>query len=164
MVIVMGVSGCGKTTVAQSLASQLGIQSLDADDFHSETNKAHMASGLPLTDDMRLPWVKTLRAHLEALSRTHKSCTLAFSGLRKEHRDLLRISEANVRFLHLHGSKELILARMKTREDHFMPTSLLDSQFAALEAPNEHDIIPLDIDQPLNQLVENALIQLKQSL
>ncbi|WP_075185816.1 gluconokinase [Teredinibacter haidensis] len=161
VVIAMGVSGSGKTTLAHSLGKRLGIESFDADDFHSEQNKAHMANGRPLTDAMRLPWVQSIRTHLQTLSKQGKSCSLAFSGLRLEHRDILRIPEANICFLYLEGNKELILQRMQARSKHFMPSSLLDSQFEALEVPKEKDVIALNIAQAIEPLVAQAVEALR---
>lgn len=149
--IVMGVSGCGKSTVSESLAEHFGITSLDADDFHSAENKAHMASGQPLTDAMRVPWVHGLRDHLALMAAQGESCTLAFSGLRKAHRDVLRNTGHRVFYLLLDGSRELIAKRMQARAGHFMPASLLDSQFAALERPMaDEQMMYIDIDQPVD--------------
>ncbi|WP_019601954.1 gluconokinase [Teredinibacter turnerae] len=157
-IIVMGVSGSGKTTLAQHLAKRLGIAFLDADDFHPATNKAHMASGKPLTDAMRLPWVEILRQRLNTEITAGRSLTLAFSGLRKSHRELLRQSQGQKVFFHLTGTKALIAERMIARSGHFMPESLLDSQFDALEPPiSEPDIIPLHIEHSIEQLTEQAL-------
>ncbi|SMF03219.1 gluconate kinase, SKI family [Alteromonadaceae bacterium Bs31] len=163
VLIVMGVSGSGKTTLANELGAALGIVTLDADDFHSEGNKAHMASGLPLSDEMRLPWVKAIRAHLENEAAAGNSHVLAFSGLRQQHRNLLRINNADVLFFFLHGPKELIAKRMNTREGHFMPSTLLDSQFEALELPHkEQDVIQLDTNAPMEAVLNQALASLSQ--
>jgi len=144
--------------MANALADALNFTCLDADDFHSEENKAHMASGQPLTDEMRLPWVKAIRRYLEELSRQGKHCIIAFSGLRKEHRNLLRIDHSDVRFLFLNGNKDMIHARMQSRSEHFMPTSLLDSQFDTLECPlSEPDVISLDISPDIDDILMNAL-------
>lgn len=158
VLIVMGVSGSGKTTLAHALADALSFTCLDADDFHSDSNKAHMASGKPLTDDMRRPWVKAIRRYLEELSRQQKNCIIAFSGLRREHRDLLRIEGSQVVFLYLNGSRELIAERMQARSAHFMPASLLDSQFDALECPlGEPDVIAVDILPTIDEVLAAAL-------
>lgn len=160
-IIVMGVSGSGKTTLAQHVAKRLEIEFLDADDFHPATNKAHMASGKPLTDAMRLPWVEILRHRLDAEAAAGRSLSLAFSGLRKSHRELLRQSRGKKIFFHLTGAKALIAERMIARTGHFMPESLLDSQFDTLEPPSsEPDIISLHIEHTIEQLTEQALSHL----
>ncbi|WP_185235893.1 gluconokinase [Teredinibacter franksiae] len=162
--VVMGVSGCGKTTLATTLESAIGLQAFDADDFHCAANKAHMASGHPLTDSMREPWVKEIREHLEYLAQQNRSCALAFSGLRRDHRNALRVGCSTVRFLFLEGSRELIHSRMKARSQHFMPLSLLDSQFETLDYPaiDETDLLKLDIHKPIANLVDSVVSWLQQ--
>jgi len=161
VLIIMGVSGSGKSTLAEQLGHSLGIQSLDADDFHSEENKAHMASGQPLTDAMRGPWVDAIRRHLEQKATQKQSNILAFSGLRRAHRNRLRIANASVFFIFLKGSKGTIQSRMQARSGHFMPASLLDSQFATLEPPlNEPDVIAIDIDGSAQAVQQQALEKL----
>src|SRR5690606_28297561 len=135
--VVMGVSGSGKTTLARALASAWGATFLDADDFHSEQAKALMASGQPLTDAMRQPWVERIAADLARRVAAGENVTLAFSGLRRPHRDMLRQAGLPLQFLFLHGEAELIASRMRARSDHYMPVCLLDSQFAALEPPHD---------------------------
>ncbi len=161
VLIVMGVSGCGKSTLANMLANTLNIVALDADDLHSEQNKAHMASGKPLSDEMRLPWINAIRKQLEMYAGTGKSCVLAFSGLRESHRNMLRIDGATVLFIFLHGPKALIAERMTARQGHFMPSTLLDSQFEALQLPNGDDLIQLDIAQSIEELTKETLQELK---
>jgi len=159
IIVVMGVSGCGKSTLAKQLAEHLQLQFLDADDFHSSANKAHMQHGKPLTDDMRQPWVESIRNHLVQEVQQGHSCALAFSGLRKAHRNLIRIPNANVIFLHLHGEKQIIHDRMTARAEHFMPASLIDSQYAALELPtHDESIFRLDIQLPVAALIEQSLM------
>lgn len=153
--IVMGVSGCGKSTVAQELAKHYGYIFLDADDFHSEENKAHMAAGKPLTDTMRLPWIRNMQNKLQELYETKQSCVLAYSGLRAEHRDILRQTDMQTCYIFLKGSIELISKRMAVRADHFMPTSLLESQFASLQDPGqENDVLTVDISVSLEEVLE----------
>ncbi len=152
--ICMGVSGCGKTTIAQALAEHFNFQFLDADDFHSEENKVHMAAGKPLTDAMRLPWVHSMREYVQILAQRNKSCTLAFSGLRAAHRKILRNTDMQTIYLYLKGSQQVILERMNARENHFMPDSLLDSQFDSMEDPTgESDVITVDINKNLNEIL-----------
>ncbi|WP_372016888.1 gluconokinase [Pseudoxanthomonas sp. 10H] len=133
--VVMGVSGSGKTTLARALAGAWAATFLDADDFHSAQARAHMASGQPLTDAMRQPWVERIALDLQHRVAAGERVTLAFSGLRRRHRDLLRATGLPLRFLFLSGDAATIDGRMRARSGHYMPVSLLDSQFAALEDP-----------------------------
>ena len=135
--VVMGVSGSGKTTLARALAAAWEASFLDADDFHSDAAKAHMASGQPLTDAMRQPWVERIAAELQRRVAAGERVTLAFSGLRRAHRDMLRAAGLPLRFVFLHGDMETIAARMRERSGHYMPVSLLESQFATLEDPRD---------------------------
>lgn len=159
LVIVMGVSGAGKSTVSQALAERCGYVYLDADDFHSAEARAHMAAGKPLTDAMRVPWVEAICQHLRKLAADGTDVVLAFSGLRKAHREPLRQCGYQTRFLFLDGDRETITARLQARTGHFMPSSLLDSQFASLERPSsaEPDVQVLDITPPLEQLLDQAM-------
>ena len=134
-VVVMGVAGCGKSTVGQLLARRLGWPFAEADEFHSAANVAKMASGTPLTDEDRGPWLESLRKWIDD---TPGDSVMTCSALRRSYRDILRGAQANVRFLHLHGTDEAIAARMAARADHYMPPSLLASQLATLE-PLEAD-------------------------
>lgn len=165
LVVVMGVSGSGKSTVAQKLADALSYRCLDADDYHSEEAKQRMASGIPLTNEMRKPWVRSICGHLKQLARMNVNCTLAFSGLRKDHRDQIRDAGYNITFLFLNGDKATIKKRMSNRDNHFMPAKLLDSQFETLERPTgEQDVLTVAIDTPIDAVVANALQQLSPRL
>jgi len=156
--VVMGVSGSGKTTLARALAGAWGASYLDADDFHSEEARAHMASGRALTDEMRQPWVERIVAELRRRVDAGERVALAFSGLRRRHRDMMREAGLPLRFLFLHGDRGLIAARMRARSGHYMPVSLLDSQFAALEPPQgEPDVHGIGIDAPPERILEQAL-------
>lgn len=130
IVVVMGVSGCGKSTVGALLAQRLGAEFLDADEFHTPENVAKMASGVPLADADRRPWLERLNAELR--KRTH--AVLACSALKESYRRILA-QGIDCRFVHLKGSIELIRSRMTQRQHRYMPASLLESQFAALEPP-----------------------------
>lgn len=153
LLVVMGVSGSGKSTLAQALAEHYGFTYLDADDFHSDEAKAHMAAGKPLTDTMREPWVQSICADLRRRAEAGESCTLAFSGLRRAHRQQLRSLPFATSFLFLSGEKDRIEQRMVLREDHFMPVGLLESQLAALEHPQEErDVIVLDAANTLQEI------------
>lgn len=158
LVVVMGVSGAGKSTVSQALAERCGYLYLDADDFHSADARAHMAAGKPLTDAMRIPWVETICKYLHKLAADGTHVVLAFSGLRKAHREPLRCCGYRAKFLFLDGDRDIIAARLQARTDHFMPTSLLDSQFASLERPDaEPDVHALDVTPALDQLLDQAV-------
>jgi gluconokinase len=147
--VVMGVSGSGKTTLARALAGAWGATFLDADDFHSDEARASMAGGQPLTDEMRLPWVMRIAAELQRRVAAGERVSLAFSGLRRQHRDLLRAAGLPLRFLFLRGQATLIGERMRGRSGHYMPVSLLDSQFATLEEPgDEDDVVLLPVGLP----------------
>lgn len=149
VVVVMGVSGSGKTTLARALADAWPATFLDADDFHSLAAKARMAGGQPLTDRMRAPWVRRIALDLQRRVAAGERVVLAFSGLRRRHRDRLRATGLPLKFLFLHGDAALIAARMQARRGHYMPASLLDSQFAALETPvDEADVVRIDAAEP----------------
>lgn len=156
--VVMGVSGSGKTTIAQALAEAWPAVFLDADDFHSDEARARMASGQPLTDAMRQPWVERIAAELQRRVAAGERVSLAFSGLRRRHRDMLREAGLPMRFLFLQGDRALIAARMQARSGHYMPVSLLDSQFATLEAPDgEPDVQAIAIDATPDSVLAQAL-------
>ncbi|WP_111641117.1 gluconokinase [Marinimicrobium alkaliphilum] len=163
LLVVMGVSGCGKSVTAKRLAQALGIPFLDADDFHTPEARKRMTEGRPLDDAMRAPWIASLSETLSDHRKRGQSCTLAFSGLRRQHREALRQLDFCTHFFWLTGDKALIRERLEERRDHFMPVSLLDSQFDSLESPaDEKDVTPLDTHPPLNDVVDNALNILKQ--
>ena len=128
----MGVSGCGKSTVGALLAQKLGCEFLDADEFHPPENVAKMASGVPLTDADRRPWLE----RLNALLKEREHVVLACSALKESYRKILA-QGTDCRFVHLRGSIELIGSRLAERKHRYMPSSLLESQFAALEAPRQ---------------------------
>jgi len=157
LIICMGVSGCGKSTLAKYLADQYKMEFLEADDFHSQENKEHMASGKALTDAMREPWIQAICDHLKKICRDNNNCVLAYSGLRKNHRNRFRELANLTLFLHMEGSIDLITQRMNSREGHFMPSSLLSSQFDALESTdNEHDVKKIDISRSLIEIAKEA--------
>jgi gluconokinase len=158
--ILMGVCGCGKTLIGQNLAKELGGIFEDADDFHPPPSKAKMTAGIPLTDDDRWPWLRILRARIEEM-RGQTSCyILACSALKQVYRDILRGSDSRdlLEFVHLKGSRELIGSRMAARKGHYMPTSLIDSQFAILEEPQ--DAITVDVSGSPEAITHDVLTQL----
>ena len=151
----MGVSGCGKSTVAAALADRIGGRYTDADDLHSDEARAKMAAGIPLTDEDREPWLQRVAALIQRESNAGVTAVVACSALRRRYRDLLREhSGVGLFFVHLSGSVEMLTARMTSRSDHFMPAALLGSQLRTLEplGPEESGIV---IDA--NDLVENIL-------
>ncbi len=151
--VVMGVSGCGKSTVARALAEKRGALYLDADDFHPPANKQKMAAGIPLTDDDRWGWLDALNEELKRQSGP-RDVFLACSALREVYRERLRAGLPDLRFIYLKGSKEVIARRLGERKGHFMPAALLDSQFTTLEEPR--DAIAIDIDQAPDAVLAEA--------
>ena len=158
-IVIMGVSGCGKSSVGAVLSDALGLPYQDGDDLHPAANVAKMRAGEALTDADRWPWLDLVAQELASLAPVIAGC----SALRRAYRDRIRAGAGGpVQFVHLAGSREVIAARMAARSGHFMPASLLDSQFAALEPPGpDETAITADIDQPLEQLVAEILHQLK---
>ena len=158
VVVVMGVAGSGKTTLAHALANAWQATFLDADDFHSPAAKDRMAGGHPLTDRMRAPWVRRIALDLQRRVAAGERVVLAFSGLRRRHRDQLRATGVPLRFLFLHGDRTVVAARVLARRDHYMPVTLVDSQFAALEEPrDEPDVFPIRMEEPPAVQLERAL-------
>lgn len=157
VIIVMGVSGSGKSTVGRLLAERLGAAFADADDFHPPENKALMAQRIPLTDKERRPWLENLRAEVIKATPPGKTTVLACSALRDSYRRFLTDGTGpDVRVVFLHGPRELIAARLAARQDHFMPPDLLDSQLATLEPPAPHEAIRLSIDADPASLAAQA--------
>jgi gluconokinase len=143
IVILMGVSGSGKTTVGRLLARDLGWPFYDADDFHPPANVEKMHRGVPLTDADRAPWLDALHALIERLAGAGHSAVLACSALKQSYRDDLRAGVPGMRFVYLHGDGALIAQRLAERRGHFMPADLLRSQLGTLEEPT--DAITVDV-------------------
>lgn len=156
LLTVMGVSGSGKTTVGAALAQRLRVPFADADDFHPPENVAKMAAGIPLDDADRLPWLHTIGAWLAA--HTDSGGVISCSALRHSYRDVLREAAPAQFFVHLDGTAEVVARRVQGRPGHFMPASLVESQFATLEplGPDENGVA-LDLDRSVDQLVEDYL-------
>jgi gluconokinase len=133
--VVMGVSGSGKTVIGSALARSLGVEFVEGDDFHPEENVKRMASGIALTDEDRAPWLGAIAARLREAKDAGTGLVVSCSALKRSYRDLLRAEAGDVHFIFLKGTRALIAERVATRSGHFMPSSLLDSQFAALEEP-----------------------------
>jgi gluconokinase len=150
-VVIMGVSGCGKTSVGEALAARLGIPYRDGDDLHPAANVEKMRAGIPLSDDDRWPWLDRVAQSLASDAPLIIGC----SALRRAYRDRIRVGAGGpVQFVHLAGSRDLIAGRMAARQGHYMPLALLDSQFAALEPPGPDEALTVSIDQPLPALIE----------
>jgi gluconokinase len=153
--IVMGVSGCGKTTVGKLLAERLGWDFYDADDFHPPENIAKMAVGIPLNDDDRAPWLASLHDLISKSLQAGKPGVLACSALKERYRQTLLTGNPDVKIVYLKGSFELILARMKARAGHYMKSTMLESQFAALEEPV--GALEMDITLPAEEIIDSIL-------
>ena len=156
--VVMGVSGCGKTSVGKMLASGLGYRFIEGDSRHPAANVEKMQGGIPLCDDDRWPWLETLGAELAADEATVISC----SALKRSYRDLLRERAGQpITFVFLQGTRTMLASRLTGRKGHYMPLSLLDSQLATLELPaGELDVVTVEIDQPLERIVSLAITRI----
>jgi len=151
--VVMGVSGCGKSSVGELLAQKIGAVFIDGDDLHPASNKEKMSSGVPLNDDDRWPWLEAVGTTLE----NTENIVVACSALKKIYRDRILAQAPATRFIHLHGSKELLLSRLGNRTTHFMPSTLLDSQLQTLEMMDSSEPGKVsDIAKPIEELVEEA--------
>ncbi|WUR13586.1 gluconokinase [[Empedobacter] haloabium] len=156
--VVMGVSGCGKSSVGIALAQALGVRFVEGDQYHPAANVAKMAAGIPLTDDDRKEWLHSLQAEIRAAAAAGTGLVVSCSALKRRYRDLLRAGDPALRFAHLDGSRELIAARMAARQGHYMPLSLLDSQLATLEPLQDDEAgLRLDIGTEVPALVRAIL-------
>lgn len=154
----MGVSGCGKSSIGLQLATALAAPFLEGDSYHSYANVAKMTAGVPLTDADRADWLLALHKEIRDARLKGSALVLSCSALKRRYRDLLRSADPELRFAHLAGPRELIAARMSSRPDHYMPTTLLDSQLATLEPLQADEAgVVLDIAQPPAQLVQQIL-------
>ncbi|CAO3438145.1 gluconokinase [Azospirillum endophyticum] len=161
IVVVMGVAGCGKSSVGQTLALALGLGFVEGDAHHPPTNIAKMSSGIPLTDEDREGWLGTLAGFIAEADREGRGLVVACSALKRRYRDRLRGGAKRVIFLHLHGDKALIVSRMGGRTAHFMPTALVDSQFADLEMPGADEaVLSYEVTLPAAAIVADACARL----
>jgi gluconokinase len=160
-VVVMGVAGSGKTTIGHMLAERLGVTYAEADSFHPPANVAKMASGLALDDDDRYPWLVAIANWIRTRLRAGDGGVVSCSALKCRYRDLLREAHTGVWFLHLDAARDLIVERVASRHGHFMPASLVDSQFQALEPLRPHEAgTVVDASAPPEEIVRIALVRL----
>lgn len=157
-ILLMGVTGAGKTTVGRLLAERLGARFLEGDAFHPEANVAKMRSGIPLDDADRWPWLEAIRAELVRAIAGGETVVVACSALKRAYRDLLRRAGPGVRFFHLTGDPGLIAGRLAGRRGHYMPAALLPSQLATLEDPaGEPDVLAVGIETDPEAIVARIL-------
>ena len=162
IIVVMGVSGCGKSTIANELAGLLGAHFKDGDELHPASNIEKMRTGIPLTDKDREPWLLDVAAYSKQQAKKYGACIVACSALKNRYRQILN-QAGNVAYVFLHGSPELIAAGIHTRAGHFMPETLLSSQFAALEDPRkEANVVEVNIDSTISNIAKGAAKKLKQ--
>ena len=161
-IVVMGVSGCGKSTVGRLLADGLNLDYIEGDDLHPPENVARMVAGVPLTDADRQGWLQALAQRLADARAQGRGLVLSCSALKRSYRDVLRTGAPDVRFVHLHGTRELLTARMLDRPGHYMPPSLLDSQLATLELPGaDEEALSFDIALTPQDIAREALSALR---
>jgi gluconokinase len=159
--IVMGVSGSGKSTVADKLAETLGWTHEDGDKFHPASNVAKMAAGHPLTDEDRSPWLRAIAAEIDRACKAGEHVVIACSALKRGYRDLLVHGRSDVRIIFLNGTQELIADRLAKRKGHFMPPDLLPSQFRTLEPPaSDENPVTVSIDASIEAIVADIIHKL----
>lgn len=159
--VVMGVASSGKSTIAKALADRLGWRFADGDDFHPEANVEKQRAGQPLTDEDRWPWLQSIADEIDRVTAESGKLVVACSALRRVYRDLLLHGRHDIRIVYLNGSRELIAKRMAARKNHFMPPSLLDSQFRTLEVPGPDERpITVSIDDDIDGIVGAIIKQL----
>ena len=160
--VVMGVSGSGKSTIADRLAARLAWRYEDGDKFHPPANVAKMSAGQPLTDEDRWPWLQAIADEIDRLAASGQRAVVACSALKRSYRDNLVHGRGEVRIVFLNGTQDLIASRLAARKGHFMPPGLLASQFKTLEPPlPDERPISVSIDAPVEAIVDDIVSQLK---
>ena len=160
--IVMGVSGSGKSTIAYKLAERLRWRFEDGDRFHPASNVAKMSAGHPLTDEDRWPWLQAIADEIDRLCAAGEHAVIACSALKRTYRDVLVHGRSDVRMIYLEGSQQLIASRLAARKHHFMPPGLLESQFETLEPPGaDENPLTVSIDASVDEIVDAIVQQLK---
>lgn len=159
LIVVMGVSGCGKSTIGSALGLELNVPFLDGDHYHTPEAVEQMRSGHPLTDDDRWPWFDRLTKEMKLAADQREKSITACSALKRAYRDYLTKQAGEpIAFIHLSGTKNTIAMRQADRPGHYMPAGLLDSQFATLEAPGkDKNVLSISVDQPIKTIVSAAL-------
>jgi gluconokinase len=159
--VVMGVSGSGKSTIADKLAERLGWTFEDGDRFHPASNVAKMSAGVPLTDEDRWPWLQAIADEIDRVCKAGQHAVIACSALKRGYRDILVHGRNDVRVIYLEGSEQLIASRLARRKGHFMPPGLLASQFKTLEPPDESEHpVTVSIDAAVETIVDDIVRQL----
>ena len=159
--IVMGVSGSGKSTIAAKLAERIGWRCEDGDRFHPASNVAKMSAGHPLTDEDRWPWLLAIADEIDRVSEAGDRAVIACSALKRAYRDILVHGRKDVRIIYLEGSQQLIADRLAKRKGHFMPAGLLDSQFKTLEPPTpDENPVTVSIDAPVDAIIDDIVRKL----
>jgi gluconokinase len=164
VLIVMGVSGSGKSTIGEMLATRLGWDYEDGDRFHPASNVAKMSAGQPLTDEDRWPWLRAIADEIDRVCEAGRHAVIACSALKRIYRDILVHGRNDVRIIYLDGTEALIASRLARRKGHFMPPGLLASQFKTLEPPGEgENPLTVSIDAPVEAIVDDIISQLRQT-
>jgi gluconokinase len=162
ILIAMGVSGAGKSKIGEMLAERLHCAFTDGDAFHSAANKEKMHHGIPLTDEDRWPWLKTIRAAIEDRQKAGETAVFTCSSLKRSYRDVLRAGDKDVWFVYLKGSREVLSERLGHRTGHFFDPSLLQSQLDTLEEPGDDEAITVSIELTPEAIVDEVLRQVEQ--
>jgi len=163
-IVVMGVSGCGKSTVGQLLARACGVAYVEGDDLHSPENVERMRSGNPLTDEQRRDWLELISHQLALAHARRAGLVVSCSALKRAYRDVLRRGAPDLQFVHLHGAPALLAQRTAQRVGHYMPVSLLASQLATLEPPGpDEQALAFDVAEPPQRVVDQVLARLQPS-
>jgi gluconokinase len=162
ILIAMGVSGAGKSKIGEMLAERLHCAFTDGDAFHSAANKEKMHHGIPLTDEDRWPWLKTIRAAIEDKQKAGETAVFTCSSLKRSYRDVLRAGDKDVWFVYLKGSREVLSERLGHRTGHFFDPSLLQSQLDTLEEPGDDEAITVSIELTPEAIVDEVLRQVEQ--